>query len=97
MVKDWKLCYFKFKPNNDYYDNYSNNTIFFIPLQGATIPFTAIKNDLENQFKLVVEKYYEKLESYYQIHAIYSHFYHDPRKQAVQVRLNNNKIIFFIL
>ena len=91
MVKDWKWFYFQLKLNNDYYDNNSHNEIFFIPLQGATIPFTAIKNDLENQFKLVIEKYYEKLESYYQIHAIYSHFYHDPRKQAVQARLNNLK------
>lgn len=51
---------------------------------GYTIPGWMLKTDVEKQFKKIVEKYWNNLESYYKLHAIYSHYYHDPRKESVQ-------------
>ena len=39
---------------------------------------------MKKSFDTIIEKYWANLEGYYKIHAIYNHFYHDPRKVAVQ-------------
>jgi len=51
---------------------------------GAVIGHEALRKNVAYEFQMIIENYWKQLESYFKLHIIYSHFYHDPRKESVQ-------------